>query len=377
MKKILMTMLALCCICAALAQTSMVVTKTDGTQLSIRIADIQDITFPDEDLLQVSISYGSYWLKPGQWVQLEAVCTTEEGETMDADIEWLSSDESVATVNSYGIVTAKGDGTCRILAKTDNGQSSIGINVTSETMLDIQVKSLGNTACSYTVIPANQNLRYYHGIRIQSGEYSVDGMDQHGSEEQNIFHFVMDWWDFCGGMYGMSWLDFMNSYGLNTGSESWVEEGMKPGEEYCIYAFAMNEDGTLASPVEVRKVTTSVPEESDITFEVSIDEMTLDEVIFTVVPSNNDKYFVNVQRASYVDWFIENDCVETEMVQSLVSSISPVVYPEAYCQGTVTRSTSDFLSSIRKNTDYYVIVFGYDDGLTSAVSLTKFHTLKE
>ena len=56
-------------------------------------------------------------------------------------------------------------------------------------------------------------------------------------------------------------------------------------------------------------------------------------------------------------------------------TMSPNVYPEAYCQGTVTRSSSDFLSSLRKNTDYYIIVFGYDAGLTSAVTLGPFHTL--
>lgn len=360
----------------AQAQSSMVITKTDGTKVTIRVADIQDVTFPSDDQLTVNLSYDSFWLKPDQWVQLTATCTTAEGELTSAFITWDSTDKNVATVDSQGVVKGVGDGTCQILAITDSGQASITINVTSQTMLDINLSEINNLSCRYSITPANRSLRYYYLLRIQSGEYSVDGMTQYGSEEQNVFHFAMDWWQFCAEMYGMTWIEFMNQVGLSSGTTNEYEDGLKPGSEYCIIAFAMNEDGTLASPVEIKKFTTTKPEPSDITFDVTVDQITSAEAIFTVVPSNNDKYFVNVQRASYVDWFIENNCVEEEMVASLTSGFSPEVYPEAYCQGTVTRSTDDFLASIRKDTDYYIIVFGYDEGLTSGVSLTKFHTLK-
>lgn len=372
---ILTVWMVLCCWNLAKAQSSMVITKTDGTQVTIRVAEIQDVTFPSDDRTLVDLCYKGFWLKPEQWIRLQAECTTTNGEPVDARVSWKSTDESVAKVNQWGIVTGVGDGSCQILAITEGGQSAMTINVTSQTLLDIQVGDIENLTCSYTVTPANSSLRYYTLMRIQSGDYSVDGMVQYGSEEQNVFHFAVDWWQFCADMYGMTWVDFMNQYGLSSGTTTNTEEGMKAGEQYCLFAFAMNEDGTIASPIEVKKFTTPVPEQSDITFEVTVNEINSAEAIFTIVPSNNDKYFVNVQRASYVDWFVENDCVETEMVQSLTSSITPSMYPEAYCQGTVTRSTDDFLASLRKNTDYYIIVFGFNNGLTSEVSLTKFHTL--
>lgn len=359
----------------AKAQSSMVITKTDGTQVSIRLADIQDVTFPSDDRTIVELSYKSFWLKPEQWIRVEAECTNAEGEYVAARITWQSTDESVAKVDKSGIVTAIGDGSCQILAITDDGQGAMTVNVTSQTLLDIEVGAIENLTCNYKVTPADASLRYYTLLRIQSGDYSVDGMVQYGSEEQNVFHFAMDWWQFCADMYGSTWVDFMNERGLSSGTITESEAGLKSGAEYCIFAFAMNEDGTIASPVEVKKFSTPVPEQSDITFSVSVDEINSQEVIFTVEPSNNDKYFVNVQRASYVDWFIDNDCLDTEMVQSLTGNISPQQYPEAYCQGKVTRSTDDFLASIRKDTDYYIIVFGFDNGPTSKVSLTKFHTL--
>lgn len=371
----LLLLMSLCCMSVAQAQSSMVITKTDGSQLSIRVADIQEVTFPSDDRINIDMGYSTFWLKPEQWMQLETVCTDAAGEEADPYITWMSSDETVATVDKNGTVRAVADGVCQIIAMAEDCQASMTVNVTSQTMLDIQVNHVGNLDCSYSITPADPSLRYYYLLRIQSGEYSVDGMTQYGSEEQNAYHFARDWWAFCADLYGMTWVDFMNEAGLTTGAVSESEGGLKQGEQYCIFAFALNEDGSLASPVEIKKFTTTVPETSDITFEVTIDNINSAEAIFTVVPSNNDKYFVNVQRASYVDWFIENDKVESEMVNSLTSSFSPTVYPEAYCQGTVTRSTDDFLSSIRRDTDYYIIVFGYDDGLTSGVTLQKFHTL--
>lgn len=360
---------------SSMAQSSMVVTKTDGTQISIRVAEIQDVTFPSDNRVKVEVPYESFWLKPEQWIQLEAYCYTPEGDPLQSAITWKSTNEQVATVDEDGVVIGVGDGTCQILATTDGGQAQLTINVTSRTMLNIELEDIQNRQCTYSVTPADSTLRYYYLLRIQSGEYSVDRMDQYGSEEQNCYHFALDWWDFCASLYGMSWVDFMNEVGLSSGKTTETEGELKPGEQYCIFAFAMHEDGTLASPVEITKFMTTLPEASDNTFEVTVDTITSAEVIFTIVPSNNDKYFVNVQRASYVEWFINNNCVREEMVPSLTNTITPSLYPEAYCQGTVTRSTSDFLESIRKDTDYYVIVFGYDDGLTTDVSLTKFHTL--
>lgn len=358
-----------------MAQSSMVVTKNDGSQVVIRVSEIRDVSFPDDNRLQVEVPYESFWLKPDQWLQLDAYCYTAEGDPKPSQITWQSTNEQVATVDAEGVVIGVGDGDCQILALADGGQAELTIHVTSQKMLDIEVEKIGNRTCTYSITPSDPSLRYYSLLRIQSGEYSVDRMDQYGSEEQNCYHFALDWWDFCGGLYGMSWVDFMNETGLSSGKITETEGELKPGEQYCIFAFAMTEDGQLASPIEIEKFITTLPEPSDNTFEVSVDTITSAEVVFTVVPSNNDKYFVNVQRASYVDYFLEHDNVMEEMVPSLVNGFSPSVYPECYCQGTVTRSTDDFLASIRRDSDYYIIVFGYDDGPTTQVTLQKFHTL--
>ena len=363
----------------AMAQSTMVVTKTDGTQIKIKVAEIQDVTFPDINPLNVDISYYTkYWLHPEQWMQLEAIAT-EDGAEVYADIVWQSTDEKVATVNPDGKVTGVADGKCDICAMVD-GESlaSIEVNVVTEPQFDLQVTNIGNRTCNYSVTPKDNSIRYYHNMRIQSGDYSVDNFDQYGSEEQNMLHFAYDWFDFTGGLYGMTRQEYMNYPGiLSQGKESGDHEdfyanGLTPGETYSFFAFGLDEEGNLSTPVEVKKFTTTKPEwHAELTFECKIDEINEAGAKFTITPSDRTlPYFVCTQREAYVSYFIENDKLDA-MATDLANNFKPGMYPEAYCVDRCQRSTDDFLASVRKNNDYYVIVFGYNDGQTSPVALFK------
>lgn len=375
MRKIF-TLIAFIAVCiGAMAQSTMVVTKNDGTQLKIKVADIQDVTFPDDNSADVNINYYTkYWLHPEQWMQLDVVCYQNDEEVV-LPMEWESTDESVATVNRSGMVTGVGDGSCQIIVKAGGSQASIEVNVVTEPMFELEVTNIGNRSCNYSITPKNSSIRYYSNMRIQSGDYSVDNFDQYGSEEQNMLHFTYDWYKYVADIYGGTWQEYMNTPGiLSTGVESGTSEdyytALTPGETYCFYAFGLDEEGNLSTPVEVKKFTTTKPEwNDDLTFECVINSISKEDATFTITPSDpTTPYFVNVQRESYVQWFIDNDQMN-EMATQLADSFSPTMYPEAYCQGTVTRSALDFLSSVRKNNDYYVIVFGYNNGQTSDVQV--------
>lgn len=380
MKKVyfILVLMMLLGITAVKAQNTMVVTKNDGTKVEIKIADIQDVTFVDDAGIKVLFEYYTrYWLHTEQWMKLKAV-VYQEDEKVSASVKWSSTDESIATVNN-GVVTAVSDGECEILAEALGVTGRFQVYVTSENQFDMNVYNIGNRSCSFSISPKDPKVRYYYNLKIQSGPYSIDNMDQHGSEEQNILHYTRDWWNFVGGMYDMCWQDYMNEYELVSGyivsgSEETHSSGLTPGKQFCLYAFGMDEDGEMTTPVEVTKFYTSEPQPSDMTFECSFDNISSSDATFTITPSNqDDPYFVNVQRGSYVEWFINNDCMN-DMVESLTGSFNPDLYPECFCQGTSTRQMTDFLGSVRSDEDYYVIVFGWDEGQTTPVQVFKFHT---
>lgn len=365
-------------ITTAFAQSKkMLITKNDGTSISIKVSEIKDVTFPDDNALDIELTYNNFWLYTGQWAQFEATFYKNEEVYDVEDLTWTSTDENVAKVNYEGLVTAVGDGECDIIVNGDGSTAIVKINVTSEKQFDMTIDNIQNRSAHYTITPKNNDINYYYNLRVQSGDYSVDGMTQVGSEEQNMFQFTLDWWQFVADMYGMTWQEYMDGYELSTGttdSDNEEQDALITDSQYCLYAFGMDPSGKMTTPVQVEKFTTTKPEASDLTFECSIDVVTSDFAQFTITPSNdNEPYFVNVQRGSYVEWFIEKDKLN-DMASNLVDSFSPNVYPEAYCKGKVTRSTDDYLSSVRSDNDYYVIIFGWNDGQTTPVSLYKFHT---
>lgn len=363
---------------AAQAQSTMVVKKTDGTTVEIKVAEIQDITFPDDNREEVTFMYYKrFWLHPEQWMQL-VTQIYRNGEEVSTYVEWSSTDESVATVDKYGKVTGVGDGKCQILATTQEGQGSFEVNVVTEPQIDLNVYDISNRDCQYTITPKDPATKYYYNLRIQSGSYSVDDFDPYGSEEQNMLHFARDWWSFVAGMYGTTWQEYMNqtlSEGVvSEGAEATQSDGLIPGQQYCLYAFGLDEEGELTTPIEVKKFTTTKPESVEMTFGCEFNEIKSDDATFTITPSDQSQpYFVNVQRASYVDWFVENDKMD-DMVTSLTGTVTPDMYPEAYCTGTATRKMTDYLGTVRSNNDYYVIVFGWNDGQTTPVQVFSFHT---
>ena len=83
-----------------------------------------------------------FWLECGESLTLDA--PDEQTQIMyhlkpgDADIHWTSSDETVATVDAYGVVTAVGAGKCTVTAEvgmvTSAGQDWSSV-ITSEVQI--------------------------------------------------------------------------------------------------------------------------------------------------------------------------------------------------------------------------------------------------
>lgn len=70
-------------------------------------------------------------------------CTVYPEKATDKTVIWTSSDSSVATVNSYGMITAVGKGTCTITAQS--GDQTETISVTVKTKIDF--KSIYDEYC--------------------------------------------------------------------------------------------------------------------------------------------------------------------------------------------------------------------------------------
>lgn len=378
MKKILSTLLfiMLCCLSASAQEQVMRITKTNGTVLTIAIDDIDHVDFPE--IYNLSLSQSKWSLHPGQQVHLELIITEDDAPcAIDAD-SWETSDDNVATVDATGAVTAKGEGLATIIAHYESGTAQMQVKVTTEQAFDIKISDIKNTSCRYSIEPADPSMRYYYNMRNVHGEYSIDNMEDHGSVEENLYYFTRDWYQFMADSYadGRSWNDAMQPHlnqGPISGNNSEFYSMLEPGTEYALYCIAYDADGYIVAPVEMTKFETTAPQPSNNTFNITIDKCLSTDAMFTVNPSNNDQYLVCVQSGPrYVEWFIEHDKIE-DMVQPMISQYAnDSRYPSIH-RGPATVKISDFVTP-RSQEDYYVIVFGYDDGQTTPVTLKRLRT---
>ena len=110
------------------------------------------------------------------------------------------------------------------------------------------------------------------------------------------------------------------------------------------------------------------------TFEVTFDEITETTVAATITPSvDNEPYFLDIQSENFTSWYVENDELDT-MVKKVVSASLPMEYfAGKWIAGGVHQITSDEFT-LRKQTNYNLIVVGFNNGATTAPYLFPFYT---
>lgn len=356
------------------AQTAMRVNKTNGSSIVINIDEIESIDFPSGSM--VYLNQMNWYLHPQQTCHIKA-SVVEDKVLTEINANWSTSNAGIATVDATGCITGVAEGTATITAEYLGETATMTVNVIEKKVFDISVTDITNTSCKYSITPKDPSVRYYYNMRNTHGDYSIDSMDQYGSVEENVYHFTLDWYEFMASSYGdRTWNEAMQPHlqeGTASGSNTEFYSVLVPGTEYTIYAMGFDEDGYITTPIETYVFETTTPAKSDMTFDITINRCLSSDAQFTVTPSNNDEpYLVCVQRANYVEWFVERDRID-DMAQPMVESFAKDTRYPAIQRGPVTLLCSDFVN-VRTHEDYYVIVFGYNDGVTTPVSIKHFKT---
>ena len=124
----------------------------------------------------------------GATVQLTATVLDQNGQSVeDAVVTWQSGDESVATVNAQGLVTAVGNGVARITARSGSVSSGIDVSVMQSAgsivivPMEVTLMSLGATVhLRATVLDGNGQPVAGAVVIWQSGDESVATVNAQG-----------------------------------------------------------------------------------------------------------------------------------------------------------------------------------------------------
>jgi hypothetical protein len=97
-------------------------------------------------------------------------CTVYPEKATDKTVIWTSSDSSVATVNSYGMITAVGKGTCTITAKSGEQSETIKVTVKS----NVNFEKLYDDYCNSTWATLGSDKSY---LSLDTNPYNYEDGD--------------------------------------------------------------------------------------------------------------------------------------------------------------------------------------------------------
>ncbi len=268
-------------------------------------------------------------------------------------------------VNNYGEMTTK----VEYLEVTMDAQIE-PVDATPEIKL---VGESGPTSFTVEVDPGDKIVQYIV-VAFLAKDAAEDGYYDQMAEFNSV-----DKWDFAAedmlsiktsiDFNDVDNVDLFSGVQEVTLTQSGLNNVIYPNEEYTVIAFGVDQYGFLASKVGYLNVTTAEPAQVDFSFNVTFDEesYTDDGFKFTVSATPaNEWYYINVYEKEAIDKIIEKDDYDREDIYALFNG--NVQYDLTY--GEVTR-TYGYLSDY---TYYYVVLFGYNGGMTSEVTLVECKT---
>lgn len=236
---------------------------------------------------------------------------------------------------------------------------------------DINVSNITSGSADIVITPSDDTAPYYYAISDSVGKNNRDN-NYNGS----WYDLEVGWWTYLSQFYSMTWQQVAAQF-LTTGQHTADIQEDYGGRlmwdtPYYVYCFGMDTEGNLTSDITEKEFRTTKPVPSDNEITVTIKQELSDGVMIDVATTNDDTYFIDCQKTSYVDYYLDQyNGSKDQMFYHFFSSISSMVNDQYFHSGDQTdlkavASTSD--------ADYYIIICGFNDGPTTDIQLIPFHT---
>lgn len=231
------------------------------------------------------------------------------------------------------------------------------------------------SSISLTFTPSDNSMTYFWSA-LKKSDYD---QKMTNPDYTSIFDFDKAWF----GMYDPNeWFDRMKPF-LLTGVQTRdaIEEVkiVVDDTEYMCWAYGLDDKGNLVTDVTLKSVKTPKSVPTGNTFTVNVNQVFPNGVDANIIPSvKNDTYYVSLQKARYVQWWLDNDGTRAMAYSLLKDLITGEGKIEDFTFSGDAHITPDKLSAGSSNTDYYIIIFSYspENGVGSDIHLHPFKTAK-
>lgn len=227
-----------------------------------------------------------------------------------------------------------------------------------DAVYDIKVTDCSTSTIEYNVTPSEKELPYYLGIisRIEYDERFADD-DELAMGKIAETQSLIDYWAAQG-------LSFTFEDFTRTGYVETHDEDLIPDTEYYIYAFGLNEDGLMLTPVsKVSQRTKPVEITDDCEFEITFSDVRPTDFDVTIVPTNDDtRYFVQVAESGILEGYTTDEIAAMLINMANQSGINWTASTMVMSGERTLDSYNDLnYAPFKADTEYSVFVFGVTD----------------
>lgn len=228
--------------------------------------------------------------------------------------------------------------------------------------LDVEVTNLAWNGADIYVTPSS-DFRYYYECRTRA---KFD--ERYGSAEA-FFQKIYAGWESDAASYGYDTATVASWY-TNEGSGVADIGQLRWSTDYVFAIFGIDAEGNLATEVILKEFTTLTPAQSSNEFSITINSLTKSSVNFTVTPTNNDQYYVTVEKVGTVsNYGPDKEKSYDELIAYLLPEYDSQLTPRLFT-GEQTIANSDLGKSVNGFSDYVVVVWGFNNGPTTTVFMS-------
>ncbi len=273
--------------------------------------------------------------------------------------------EPATTYYIYALMFDK-DGVPAGIAKTS---ATTLENVQDEFKIDVEYVMKNSATITFT--PKDKDMTYYPFVVSEATRQQM--IEKYGDVRKSDLEFNRYLAEQAG--YDLDfWLQYKLQKGTKVfGSYDLLGVDLDAGTKYYAYCFGMNPDGTFTTEVYEQTFTTLdvTPSENNITCEVLLEYS--DGCDVKVTTTNNDRYIINAQPKSSWEKKLAEFNNDTKAAAAEILRISYGGQANDYTMQGSQESTK--INCGYTDTDYVLIVCGYDGGITTDVQVVPFKTL--
>lgn len=221
---------------------------------------------------------------------------------------------------------------------------------------EIEILDLHSSHCKVKVTPDNLDEAYFLGVATEEYFSTFGSIEDMETAVSNYIETEI-----------LMNQDVLLSDILKKGIYEREVTGLQPEQRFIVFACHTDNMGTITSEIKYVIGTTPALAASVNSFEIEIDQITATSALLFITPSNDDEYvWLEFPEYVYADMTME------ELEAFLMKNYKPF-FPMHTNSGEVVHS---FDGKLDPDTEYMIIVFGYDGGITTPLTTKKFRTLE-